>query len=164
MGYDMITTMWHKTEQGTWQEMKLMTTTGRFVDLFPTRDGMLNQVMLGYNRHSYNMEPIAYKRGLPDWYINRQVEDDWWSSPQEGLEYYEDHKDEGTYYDYLELLGYATNPNWNFEDWMETEEIGKTVKRNPIAELVARAEMIVEAYGIYNPKPGDIMIVCEGSY
>ena len=169
MGYDMITTMWCKTEDDVWQEMKLMTGSGRELDLFPSRDGMFNQVMLGYNRHSYEMEPIAWKRGLPDWYVKARidegVQDGWWDNREEAEEYWETHKaTDGTYYDYLELIGYASNSNWEFKDWIASDELGKTVKRNPISEFMSVAGRLVSAYGMYNPKPGEIMVVCEASY
>lgn len=169
MGYDMITSIWHKTEEGTWQEMKMMTGNNHEVDLFPSRDGMFNQVMLGYNRHSYDMEPIAWKRGLPDWYVKARIdeglEDDWWDNREEAEEYWETHKTaDGTYYDYLELIGYASNSNWRFKDWIASEECGRTIKRNPIGEFISTASRLVEAYGIYNPLPGEIMVVCEASF
>lgn len=141
-------------------------------DPFPSRDGMLNQLLLGYNRHGFEFEAIGARRGLPEWYVDmlKAEHPDWFDDGD-----YMYNVDEGTYYDYLELKGWAAGSACEYDDWMadplnvELNEDGDVIsevppKRNPLKFFMELVDAYLNAYGIYYPKPGEVVIVCEMSY
>ena len=146
-----------------------------YIDIFPGYDHMLNQVLTGCNRHGYDMEPLGDRRGLPEWYENAALEsyraNGWLAEDEEMFKVNED-----TYYDFLELVGWSANPEFSFVDWDDefnnsaevlTDDCfdeSKAHKRNPLKDFVANVRMLMDAYGIWYPKPGEVIIVCRPSY
>lgn len=139
--------------------------------IFPSRDGLLNQLLLGYNRHGYDFEAIGAHRGLPEWYVDilKEEHPDWFDNDEWTYDV-----NEGTYYDYLELRGWAQGNICEFEDWqdvlrIEFNEEGEAVSeiyptRNALKDFMAQVDICLRAYDIYYPAPGDIYIICEMSY
>lgn len=169
MGFDAIYSVYRK-HNDKYEKMAFYDKEGNELkDVFPSRDGMLNQLLLDYNRHGYDFDPIAFRRGLPEWYVDivREENPDWFDNDC-GWNY---NPDEGTYYDYLELRGWEENPRCEQVDWNLTEEQRDEnseefvlIKRNPLISFMASVRVYLEAYGVYYPKPGDVYIVCEMSY
>ena len=147
MGFDMIASVYRRNkETQEYEKMAFYDKDGKELnDIFPTRDGMLNQLLVGYNRHGYDFEAIGAYRGMPDWY--------------------DDQDSEGTYYDYLELRGWAQGNACEYIDWMANydEEDGPP-KRNALKDFIEQVNMYLYAYGIYYPKPGEVIVICEMSY
>ena len=132
-------------------------------DIFPSRDGMLNQLLLGYNRHGYDFEAIGAHRGVPTWYVNMlKKENPGWFNNKDGWNY---NPKEGTYYDYLELKGWAQGDACNYQDWISEEATEDYAPvRNPLKDFMKLVNIYLEAYNIYYPKPGEVIIICEMSY
>lgn len=145
MGFDGIYSIYRKCNDK-YEKLALYDKNGKELhDLFPSRDGMLNQLLLGYNRHGFDFEDIGARRGMPDWYA--------------------DQDSEGTYYDYLELRGWAQGNVCEHIDWMEEyDDEDDPPKRNALKDFMRLVNVYLELYGIYHPKPGDIYIICEMSY
>ena len=173
MGFDGIYSVYRK-HNDKYEKMAFYDKEGNeLYDPFPSRDGMLNQLLLGYNRHGYDFDAIGARRGVPEWYVNLLKEEhpDWFDN--DGWNY---DPDEGTYYDYLELVGWEGNPHCERIDWYLVEEAYdedgdiKAVKpedaphRNPLVSFMAQVRAYLDAYGVYYPKPGEVIIVCEMSY
>lgn len=147
MGFDGIYRMYAKNDNGDYEEMALFNRDGKkLYTMFPSRDGMINQALLGYNRHGYDFEAIGDGRGMPSWYLEKNPDYD---TPNEG-----------TWYDYVELRGYRRNSNYSFVDYYSDNED----KRNPIDDFMRIADMYLELFGKWYPKPGEIIIICEMSY
>lgn len=140
-------------------------------DPFPSRDGMLNQLLLGYNRQNFDFASIGARRGLPEWYVDilKKEYPDWFEDD------YPYNIDEGTYYDYLELKGWAAGDVCEYDDWIadpinvvlndEGEVVSEEMpKRNPLKSFIDLINIYLDAYGIWYPKPGEVIIVCEMSY
>lgn len=174
MGFDGIYSV-YKRNQNTKQYEKLAFYDKNGKELYnplPSRDDMLNQLLLGYNRHGFEFEAIGARRGLPEWYIDMlKVEhSDWFND-----DVYTYSVDEDTYYDYLELKGWATGSTCEYDDWMadplsvELDKDGDVIsevlpKRNPLKFFMEVVDAYLNAYGVYYPKPGEIIIICEMSY
>jgi len=174
MGFDGIYSVYRKYNDK-YEKMAFYNKEGKeLYDPFPSRDGMLNQLLLGYNRHGYDFDDLGAGRGVPEWYVNLLKEEnpDWFDN--DGSWNY--NPDEGTYYDYLELVAWEGNPRCNQVDWMEVEEEydengdlieikpGDLPRRNPLVSFMAQVRAYLNAYGVYYPKPGEVIIVCEMSY
>ena len=147
MGFDGIYTLYHRNkETQKYEKLSLYDKNGKeLYKLFPFRDGMLNQLLLGYNRHGFDFEDIGARRGMPDWYA--------------------DQDSEGTYYDYLELQGWAQGNTCEHIDWMEEyDDEDNPPKRNALKDFMRLVNIYLELYGIWYPKPGEVIIVCEMSY
>lgn len=147
MGFDGIYSMYRRNaETQKYEKLSLYDKNGKeLYDLFPSRDGMLNQLLLGYNRHGFDFDAIGANRGMPDWY--------------------NDQDSEGTYYDYLELRGWAQGNACEYTDWMdEYDDENNLPKRNALKDFMQLVNIYLELYGIWYPKPGEIIIVCEMSY
>lgn len=132
-------------------------------EIFPSRDGMLNQLLLGYNRQGFDFEPIGARRGVPEWYVDMlKKENPSWFDNNNGWNY---NPDEGTYYDYLELQGWAQGDTCNYRDWANEEaDENYTPTRNPLKDFMRLVGIYLKAYNIYCFKPGDVIIICEMSY
>ncbi len=175
MGFDGIYSIYRKCNDK-YEKLAFYDKDGKeLYDLFPSRDGMLNQLLLGYNRHGYNFEDIGARRGLPEWYVDilKEEHPDWFDG-SDGWSY---NVDEGTYYDYLELRGWAQGDACAHKDWIAMEEhnyneLGKPDSddmseppvRNALKDFMKQVDIYLYAYGIYCPAPGEITIVCEMSY
>jgi len=147
MGFDGIYSMYRRNaETQKYEKLSFYDKNGKeLYDLFPSRDGMLNQLLLGYNRHGFDFDAIGAHRGMPDWYA--------------------DQDSEGTYYDYLELRGWAQGNTCEYTDWMdEYGDEDNPPKRNALKDFIHIVNIYLELYGIYYPKPGEVIIVCEMSY
>lgn len=170
MGFDGIYNVYRKVNDS-YEKLAFYDKNGKELhDAFPSRDGMLNQMLLGMNRHGYDFEPIGDHRGVPQWYVDKLKEEhpDWFDTDDKyGWVY---NPNEGTYYDYLELKAWSTSPVQEHVDYYimdDDEEIdtdSPRPRRNPLKEFVAQINMYLHAYDIYYPKPGDVIIVCEASY
>jgi len=174
MGFDMMASVYRRNkETQKYEKMAFYDKDGKELnDIFPTRDGMLNQLLVGYNRHGYDFEAIGARRGLPEWYVDLLKEEhpDWFDG-SDGWSY---NVDEGTYYDYLELRGWAQGDVCAHKDWMAAEEpdyddddndvMSEPPIRNALKNFMERVNVYLNAYSIYNPKPGDVYIICEMSY
>lgn len=170
MGFDGIYKVYlHKND--TYEELALYNKDGKqFYGIFPSRDGMLNQLLLGYNRHGYEFDPIDSLRGLPHWYIDilKEEHSDWFDD-QDGWTY---NNEDGTYYDYTELRGWSQgniceHVDWNddfFDYGNENVRIEDMPKRNALKDFMNSVDIILEVYGIYHPCPGEVIIICEMSY
>lgn len=145
MGFDAIYSVYHK-KNDKYEKLAFYDKHGKeFYDFFPTRDGMLNQLLLGYNRHGFDFDAIGANRGMPNWYS--------------------DQNSEGTYYDYLELQGWAQGNTCEYTDWMdECDDEANPPKRNALKDFMRLVNIYLELYGIYYPKPGEVIIICEMSY
>ena len=171
MGFDGIYRVYHRNEKtNEYEKLAFYDKEGKELgNPFPSRDGMLNQLLLDYNRHGYNFEPIAYRRGVPEWYVEKlKVEEPEWFDENCGWTY---NADEGTYYDYLELRGWAQGNACEYADYFDEdcydeneEEPRDALKRNPLKEFMAIVDTYLDAYNIWNPKPGDVYIIAEMSY
>ena len=179
MGFDMIASVYHRNkETQKYEKMAFYDKDGNELqDIFPTRDGMLNQLLVGYDRYSYNFEDIGAHRGLPEWYVDilKEKYPDWFDN--DGWSY---NINEGTYYDYLELRGWAQGDICNHEDWEALEKefdyddnaapdcdnyvVHKPPMRNALKEFVEQIGIYLNAYGVYFPKPGEVIVICEMSY
>ena len=90
-----------------------------------------------------------------------------WFDGSDGWSY---NVNEGTYYDYLELRGWAQGDVCAHEDWMAAEEpdyndiMSEPPMRNALKDFMERVNVYLNAYGIYYPKPNEVIIVCEMSY
>lgn len=152
MGFDGIYSMYRRNaETQKYEKLSLYDKNGKeLYDLFPSRDGMLNQLLLGYNRHGFDFDAIGANRGMPDWYA--------------------DQDSEGTYYDYLELRGWAQGDACNHKDWMAMEELSddyimsEPPMRNTLKDFMRLVNIYLELFGIYYPVPGEVYIICEMSY
>jgi hypothetical protein len=147
MGFDGIYSVYHyNKDTQEYEKLALYDKDGKeLYDFFPTRDGMLNQLLLGYNRHGFDFDAIDARRGMPDWYS--------------------DQDSEGTYYDYLELKGWAQGNVCEYPDWMaDYDEDDEPPKRNALKDFMQLVSIYIELYHIWYPKPGEIIIVCEMSY
>ena len=147
MGFDGIYTMYRRNaETQKYERLAFYDKNGKeLYDLFPSRDGMLNQLLLGYNRHGFDFNAIGARRGMPDWF--------------------NDQDSEGTYYDYLELRGWAQGNACEYTDWMdEYDDESGPPKRNALKDFMRLVDIYLEAYGIWYPKPNEIIIICEMSY
>lgn len=166
MGFDMMASVYrHNKETNQYEKMAFYDKNGKeLYDIFPTRDGMLNQLLVGYNRHGYDFEAIGARRGLPKWYVEilEKKHPDWFDDS--------DDMDEGTYYDYLELRGWAQGDACNHKDWEAMEELddndtmSKPPMRNALKGFMEKVNTYLDAYNVYEPKPGEIIIICEMSY
>ena len=128
----------------------------------------INQLLVGYNRHDYDFEDIGARRGLPGWYVDiLKEEHPEWFDGSDGWVY---NVDEGTYYDYLELRGWAQGDACNHKDWMAMEELNddyimsEPPRRNALKDFMEKVNIYLHVYGIYDPRPGEVIIVCEMSY
>ena len=147
MGFDGIYSIYRRNaETQKYERLSFYDKNGKeLYDFFPSRDGMLNQLLLGYNRHGFDFDAIGAHRGMPDWY--------------------DDQDSEGTYYDYLELRGWAQGDACEYIDWMdEYDDENDPPKRNALKDFMRLVNIYLELYGIWYPKPGEIIIVCEMSY
>lgn len=170
MGFDGIYNVYRKCNDK-YEKLAFYDKDGKELDnLFPSRDGMLNQLLLGCNRHGYDFEAIGAHRGLPEWYVDLLKEEhpDWFDDSDGSWSY---NVDEGTYYDYLELRGWAQGDVCAHKDWMAVEEpdcdddvMPKPPVRNALKDFMEQVNVYLHAYGVYYPKPDDIYIVCEMSY
>ena len=177
MGFDMMASVYRRNkETQKYEKMAFYNKDGKELnDIFPTRDSMLNQLLVGYNRYGYDFEDIGARRGLPEWYVDilKEEHPDWFDG-SDGWSY---NVDEGTYYDYLELRGWAQGDSCNHKDWMAMEEpdcdewgkpdndvMPEPPMRNALKDFMEQVDMYLYAYGIYYPKPGEVIIVCEMSY
>ena len=172
MGFDGIYSVYHR-HNDKYEKMAFYDKEGKeLYSPFPYRDGMLNQLLLGYNRHGYDFDDLGARRGVPEWYVELLKEEhpDWFNN--DGWNY---NPNEGTYYDYLELVAWEDNPRCDQIDWMAAEdcdENGNFVeikpedlpRRNPLISFMAQIRVYLNAYGVYFPKPGDVIIICEMSY
>lgn len=170
MGFDMIASVYRRNkETQKYEKMAFYDKDGKELnDIFPTRDGLLNQLLVGYNRHGYDFEAIGARRGLPEWYVDLLKEEHPnWFDGSDGWSY---NVNEGTYYDYLELRGWAQGDVCAHEDWMAAEEpdyndiMSEPPMRNALKDFMERVNVYLNAYGIYYPKPNEVIIVCEMSY
>ena len=180
MGFDGIYSIYRKCNDK-YEKLAFYDKDGKeLYDLFPSRDGMLNQLLLGYNRHGYDFEDIGARRGLPEWYIDilKEEHPDWFDG-SDGWSY---NVDEGTYYDYLELRGWAQGDICSHKDWMAIEEpdydyddnvapdcddnyvVPEPPMRNALKDFMEQVNIYLYAYGIYRPEPGEVYIICEMSY
>ena len=177
MGFDMMASVYRRNkETKKYEKMAFYNKDGKELnDIFPTRDGMLNQLLVGYNRHGYDFEAIGAHRGLPEWYVDilKEEHPDWF----DGNDRWSYNIDEGTYYDYLELRGWAQGDSCNHKDWMAMEEpdcdewgkpsddtMLEPPMRNALKDFMEQVNIYLYAYGIYYPKPNEIIIICEMSY
>ena len=175
MGFDMMASVYRRNkETQKYEKMAFYDKDGNMLqDMFPSRDNMLNQLLVGHNRYGFDFEDIGAHRGLPNWYVDilKEEHPDWFDG-SDGWFY---NVDEGTYYDYLELHGWAQGDACMFDDWqadplsVEFDKDGEVIsevapKRNPLKSFMQQVDMYLNAYGIYRPKPGEIIIVCEMSY
>lgn len=174
MGFDMMASVYHRNkETQKYEKIAFYDKNGKELDsVFPTRDGMLNQLLVGYNRHGYDFEAIGARRGLPEWYVNLLKEEhpDWFDGSDGSWPY---NVNEGTYYDYLELRGWAQGDVCAHKDWMAIEEpdydyddnvAPEPPMRNALKDFMAQVDTYLYAYGIYYPVPGEVYIICEMSY
>lgn len=163
MGYDMITMVYRRNENGEYEEMTLHNKAGKEVYIFPTKDHLLNTMLTGNSGASYDIEPIAYKRKLPKWFVEEMDDpnDEPWM------------KTEGTYYDYLELAAWANSETYsNVVDWLASEDNGinwldnpdEAIRRSPLKDYVGWLNVLLEAYGIYYPVPGQVLVFTIDSY
>jgi hypothetical protein len=174
MGFDGIYSIYRKCNDK-YEKLAFYDKDGKeLYDLFPSRDGMLNQLLLGYNRHGYNFEDIGARRGLPEWYVDilKEEHPDWFDG-SDGWSY---NVDEGTYYDYLELRGWAQGDACAHKDWMVAQEsdcdkldesdgvLPEPPMRNALKDFMEQVDIYLDAYGIYRPEPGEVYIICEMSY
>jgi hypothetical protein len=170
MGFDMMASV-HRLNKETnkYEKLDFYDKNGKKLnDLFPTRDGMLNQLLVGHNRQGYDFESIDACRGLPDWFVDTIKEEhpDWFDNHDSWA--YD--TTNGTYYDYLELRGWAQGDTCNFTDWHseeyadEDDDMKIPRKRNALKSFIRTVDLFLAAYGIYAPMPGEIIIVCEMSY
>lgn len=177
MGFDGIYNVYrHNKNTNKYEKLAFYNKDGKELnDVFPSRDGMLNQLLVGYNRQGYNFEAIGARRGLPEWYVDLLKEEhpDWFDGSS-GWSY---NVNEGTYYDYLELCGWAQSDTCSHKDWMAIEEpdycewdessddvMPEPPMRNALKGFMEQVDIYLHAYGIYYPKPGEIYIICEMSY
>ena len=171
MGFDMMASIYrHNKETQKYEKIAFYDKNGKELnDIFPTRDGMLNQLLVGYNRHGYDFEAIGARRGLPEWYVDilKEEHPDWFDG-SDGWSY---NVDEGTYYDYLELCGWAQGDVCSHKDWMAMEKPGydnsvmsEPPMRNALKDFIEQVNIYLHAYDIYYPKPNEVIIVCEMSY
>lgn len=171
MGFDMIASVYHRNkETQKYEKIAFYDKNGKELnDIFPTRDGMLNQLLVGYNRHGYDFEAIGECRGLPEWYVDllKEKHPDWFDG-SDGWSY---NVDEGTYYDYLELRGWAQGDVCAHKDWMAMEEpdyyndiVSEPPMRNALKDFMEQVDIYLHAYGIYYPKPNEVIIIAEMSY
>jgi hypothetical protein len=157
-----------------YQELSFFDKDGnKLQNFFPTKDRMLNQLLLDYNWGAYDLSPIAYRRGLPDWYLEiLKEEHPNWVNDLGVLPF---DVSQGTYYDYLELRGWAQGNAREFEDWeeapikVEFNDEGEVIsgiypRRNALKDFMAQVDTYLRAYGIYYPAPGEVIIICEMSY
>ena len=166
MGFDGIYSIYHRNEKTQkYEKLSLYDKNGKeLYDFFPSRDGMLNQLLLGYNRHGYDFDAIGARRGIPDWYVDllKEKHPDWFDKSDGSWSY---NVDEGTYYDYLELRGWAQGNVCEHSDWMaDYEDEDNPPKRNALKDFMRLVNIYLELYNIWCPKPGEIIIVCEMSY
>lgn len=169
MGFDGIYKVYRRNkENNSYEKLAFYDKDGNeLYNPFPSKDGMLNQMLLDYNRHGYSFNAIAPRRGVPDWYIEQlRVEYPDWFDNNNGWNY---NPSEGTYYDYLELLAWSTSPKcehieYDAYDDENDDSCGISPHRNPLKDFVAQIQVYLDAYNIWYPKPGDIYIVCEMSY
>lgn len=147
MGFDGIYSIYRRNaETQKYEKLSFYDKDGKeLYDLFPSRDGMLNQLLLGYNRHGFDFDAIDVRRGMPDWY--------------------NDQDSEGTYYDYLELKGWAQGNVCEHFDWMaDYDEDDEPPKRNALKDFMQLVNIYIELYNIWYPKPGEVIVICEMSY
>ena len=171
MGFDGIYSVYrHNKDTNKYEKLAFYDKNGKeLYNIFPTRDGMLNQLLLGYNRHGYDFEDIGACRGLPEWYVDilKEEHPDWFDG-SDGWSY---NVNEGTYYDYLELRGWAQGNACRYKDWMamkvsdcDDAAAPKPPVRNALKDFMEQVDVYLYAYGICYPKPGEIIIICEMSY
>lgn len=168
MGMDGIFKVYHQNkETHKYEELAFFDKDGnKLCDIFASRDHMLNQLLLGVNRGGYDFDSIGARRGVPEWYVEMLKEEhpDWF----DGSDYWTYNADEGTYYDYLELRGWANNSNLEYVNWLAIEDEDMPAeeypRRNPLTEFMNQVQVYLNAYGIYYPKPGEVIIVGELSY
>ena len=160
MGFDGVYSVYHyNKDTQKYEKLALYNKNGKeLYDFFPTRDGMLNQLLLGYNRHGFDFDAIGARRGLPNWYIERlEKEYPDWSDDDDDFE--------GTYYDYLELRGWAQGNVCEYPDLMaDYDEDDEPPKRNALKDFMQLVNILIGLYGIWYPKPNEIIIICEMSY
>ena len=173
MGFDAIYSVYHYNKKNDkYEKLAFYDKHGKeFYDFFPTRDDMLNQLLLDYNRHGYDFDAIGAHRGMPDWYIDiLKKKHPGWFDGSDGWSYNES---EGTYYDYLELRGWAQGNACDYPDLIAVEEsdeyeydkiVSEPPMRNALKSFMEQVNMYLNAYGIYYPKPGEVIIICEMSY
>lgn len=169
MGFDGVYSIYRK-KNNTYEKLTLYDKEGNALeDIFPYRDHMLNQLLLGYNTHGYSFEPIGAKRGLPKFYIDDlATEYGELFNIKDSLVRFK----EGTWYDYTELRGWRDNPHCEIVDDDAMEDCAgddeyllfSKPTRNPLKEFMTIVDFYLEVYGIFSPMPGDIIIVCEPSY
>lgn len=97
-------------------------------------------------------EPFVYPRGLPD-----DLSDEVKKEYGNGEWYFGE-----TWYDYCELNLYAdTNKAFENEEVYDADNgtYYVTNKYNVVRPFIDTIDMILEAYGIYYPKPGEVRIV-----
>lgn len=171
MSFDGIFKIYHRDrETGQYKRLVFYDKEGNELsDGFPSQDGMLNQLLLGHNRHGFDFEAIGEGRGVPSWYVDslKKEHPDWFNNDY-GWNY---NPREGTYYDYLELRGWAQGNACDYKDWMAVEyadddndNVFEPPIRNALKDFIALVNFYLEAYNIWYPKPGDVYIICEMSY
>lgn len=165
MGFDGVFRLYHyNKETKQYEKLSFYDKDGNeLFEIFPSRDSMLNQLLLGYNRRGFEFDSIGARRGVPEWYVDMlKKENPSWFDNECGWEY---NPEEGTYYDYLELRGWAQGDTCNHRDWASEEaDENYTPIRNPLKDFMRLVDVYLQAYNIYSPKPGDIIIICEMSY
>lgn len=165
MGFDAIYSIYRRNEESQkYEKLSIYDKNGQELnDPFPSRDSMLNQLLLDYNRQGFDFEPIAYRRGLPDWYVENLKEEhpDWFDNDS-GWNF---NPTEGSYFDYLELRGWAQGDVCEHPDWMaDYEDEDNPPKRNALKDFMRLINVYLEFYHVWYPVPGEIIIVCEMSY
>ena len=176
MGFDGIYSVYRKNKaDNSYSKIAFFDKNGKELSsIFPSRDHILNQMLLGHNRGGYDFESIGGGRGVPDWYtdILKKEHPDWFENA--GGYDWTYNPNEGAYYDYLELKGWATNPKCEHIDYFLSDTVDEdretdsentpVIRRNPLKSFIEQVNFYLEAYGIYYPMPGEIIIVCEMSY
>ena len=171
MGFDMITSIYRRNKKTQeYEKIAFYDKNGEELDdIFPTRDGMLNQLLLGHNRHGFDFEAIGAERGVPSWYVDslKKEHPDWFNNDY-GWNY---NPEEGTYYDYLELRGWAQGNACDHKDWTAVEYVVddnddafEPPVRNALKEFMVLVNCYLRAYNIWCPAPGEVIIICEMSY
>lgn len=160
MGFEGIYRIYRKTENGNYEEMTLYDRhRNKLENIFPSYDGMINQILLGYNRQGYDFDSIGAGRGVPKWYVNQLK--------IEHPEYFNDsffryNEFEGTWYDYVELRGYCGNCKYSYIDYDSDKD--EPSSRNPIDTFMNVVNMYLELFNIWRVEPGEIIIICEMGY
>lgn len=163
MGVDINTHIFRRMEDGSYKELILYKSVGADVGYMPlnwqlpynNRDYALFDVLAGTGRGRAGIdEPIVPPRGaFPDAPQSEELD----GEAQWNYGY--------TYFDWCELKAFSESPKAEIVDWDEvdiyedeTYDTDKLPRRNVLKPWLQDLGFVLECYGAYYPRPGEIII------